>query len=239
VATSAAVTLNPDRVGTADPGDTVTYAFALTNNGNAPDNFKFTNTSTGGLTWTLWADTNNDGIAGNNGDYQLTDGDNDGHIDSGSIASGAVVRILAIATIPAGTADGTVDTTVFTATSGNDPTKSDPVTLTTTVTAPVLAISKTVSPTGNQPPGTELTYTITVTNTGSGVARHVVITDLVPQYTTFKSGSIKSGNPLLPRSDASDGDGAHYDSGSNAVTTSPSQLGANGVTLLQFIVTIQ
>ena len=103
----------------------------------------------------------------------------------------------------------------------------------------MLTISKTVSPIGNQPPGTELTYTVTVTNTGSGVAKTVVITDLVPQYTTFNAGSIKSGNPLVSRSDDADLDCAYYDTGSNAVITDHGQLGAGGVLILQFTVTIQ
>ncbi len=242
VAILAGLYLGPDRAQNADPGDTVTYAFDLTNNGNAPDNFDFSSTSTLGLTWVLWADVNGDGIAGNDGDYKLTDTDGDGRIESGEIASGSTLHILAVATVPAGTADGSIDSTVFTATSNNDPTKSDPVTLTTTVTAPRLSIEKSVSPAGNQPPGTELTYTITVTNTGTGVATHVVVSDLIPQYTTYKPGSIWTGSDLgslVNRTDAADGDGAMYDTGSNAVVTDPGPLGPGGVRIVRFTVTIQ
>ena len=121
---------------------------------------------------------------------------------------------------------------------------SDTATFTTTVTAPVLTITKTVSPTGNQPPGTELTYQATVTNVGTGVATSVVISDIVPQYTTYVAGSIKTGataGSLVARTDASDGDGGRYDAGTDVVTAGGAgvlSLGAGGTWVLEFKVTI-
>ena len=81
--------------------------------------------------------------------------------------------------IPAGsipqTIAGTVDPTTFAVAA---------------VIPPSLTLRKSVSPTGNQPPGTELTYSITFTNTGGSLAREVVLTDAVPIATDFKVGSV-------------------------------------------------
>ncbi len=238
------VLLDPDRTGTGDPGDLIVYAFTAYNNGNASDTIDFTYTSNAGWTWVLWEDVDGNGIPGTDGDFILTDTDGDTKVDTGILAKGASVALLAVATIPAGVADGTVDTTVITGASSIDTAVTDPENLTTTVTAPVLNVTKTVSPAGNQPPGTELLYTITVTNTGTGVSTSVVITDLIPTYTIYKAGSIKTGATVasvVSRSDANDGDGGTYDSGSNAIVVPDGgslSLGPAGQTVVQFSVTI-
>jgi uncharacterized repeat protein (TIGR01451 family) len=122
-----------------------------------------------------------------------------------------------------------------------DNTITDTVSLTTTIAAPVLAAAKTVSPAGNQPPGTELTYSVTVTNSGTGTATSVVISDLVPAFTSYVPESIKTGSSeanLVARTDADDGDGAHYDGGSDAVIGDGTSLGSGGTYVVQFKVTI-
>ncbi|MDD3953265.1 MAG: hypothetical protein PHY82_05045, partial [Lentisphaeria bacterium] len=99
----------------------------------------------------------------------------------------------------------------------------------------------TVSPEGNQPPGTELTYTVTATNIGTGTGTSIIISDMIPQFTTYVAGSIMTGSTLanlVSRTDATDADGAHYDAGSTAVVTNGSALGATGTLVLQFKVTI-
>ena len=81
--------------------------------------------------------------------------------------------------IPAGsiaqTITGTVDPTTFAVLA---------------VTAPSLTLRKSVNPTGVQLPGTELTYSITFTNTGGSLAREVTLTDPIPIVTDFKIGSV-------------------------------------------------
>jgi len=69
----------------------------------------------------------------------------------------------------------------------NSATDSDAITA-----IPSLALVKSVSPTGNQIPGTDLTYTIAFTNGGGVVARSLVVSDPVPANTDFKVGSVTS-----------------------------------------------
>lgn len=233
---------------TGDPGDTITYAITIDNNGNAKDVIDLTFTSSQGWPWVLWLDANEDGIAGNDGDSLLIDTDGDGIIDTGSMNQNGTAAILAVTTVPKGTSNGTVDTLVIKGTSSVDPLISDTTgVLSTTVTAPVLSIDKTVSPSGSQAPGTTLTYTITVTNNGAGVATAVTITDVVPNFTTYVPKSIKTGaslgDLLLPaavKSDDRDGDGAEFDSGSHAVVAGGEDktLGTGGQFILEFKVTI-
>jgi len=236
VAALPGVVLTPDRTGTGDPGDQMVYAFTVENTGNAPDTFDLTYTSSAGWTWVIWKDVDGNGIPGTDGDITVT--------DSGVINASETHNFLAVATIPAGASDGSVDTIVVTGTSRIDTGVSDAATFVTTVTAPVLTITKTVSPAGNQPPGTELTYQATVTNIGTGVATSVIISDMMPQYTTYVAGSIRTGataGSLAARTDASDGDGGRYDAGTEVVTAGGSgvlSLGDGGTWVLEFKVTI-
>ena len=52
-----------------------------------------------------------------------------------------------------------------------------------------MSLVKSVTPTGDQQPGTDLTYKIVFTNTGNGAAQEVVIFDPIPTETDFKLGS--------------------------------------------------
>ena len=54
---------------------------------------------------------------------------------------------------------------------------------------PAVDIVKSVDPSGSQIPGTDLTYTITFTNSGSAAAQSLVIKDPIPPNTDFKVGS--------------------------------------------------
>ena len=55
---------------------------------------------------------------------------------------------------------------------------------------PNVALTKSVSPSGSQSPGTDLGYTITFTNTGGLAAQILVIKDPIPPSTDFKVGSV-------------------------------------------------
>jgi len=249
IANVPSVLLTPSSTSaTGDPGDAVTYAITVDNNGNTADVIDLTLSSTEGWPWVLWFDANGDGIPGNDGDFLLTDTDGDGDIDTGSLPQGGSAAILATTVIPAGTSNGTTDTLIVTGASSVDTNVTDTTgNLVTTVTAPVLAIAKSVDPAGNQAPGTTLTYTIEVTNNGTGTATSVIITDLIPAFTTYVDDSIRIGSTpadlLLPaavKTDDVDGDGAEFDSGSNAVIAGGASktLSAGGTFFLRFQVTI-
>jgi uncharacterized repeat protein (TIGR01451 family) len=246
-----------------NPGDRVVYPFTVTNNGNASDNVNLTYVSTQGWSWAIWADNNGDGIPGNAGDFLLTDTNADGKIDTGALTQNGVIKLLAVATVPVGAASGTTDLLTITGTSIADPTKTSAQPFTTTVKAPVLSVAKGLTavqapnggavciPTNTTTgapcpvyPGSILTYTVTATNSGNGNASSVVLTDLTPQYTTYKPGTIKTGSSqatLTPRSDAQDGDGAEYNSGTHAVAVPDGgtlPLGPTGTWVLQYQLTV-
>ncbi len=232
VAQLYSVTVGADKSVIGDPGDIVLYATTVANTGNGPDIFNITYTSALN-TWEFYYDHNADGII-NNGDVLLEDTNLDGKVDFGTQVQGEIVYVIGKATIPPGTSDGSIGIMRMTATSVGDPTVSDFGELTVTVTAPVLSLTKTVSPVGNQPPGTTLTYTVTLLNSGSGVATTVVITDAVPANTTYVNGSMKIG--ASAKTDISDGDGATH-SGNSVIFEVP-LLGPGGTSSVSFSVTI-
>src|SRR5437867_191768 len=58
------------------------------------------------------------------------------------------------------------------------------------VVAPNLTVNNAVAPSASPPPGTDLTYTVTVTNNGSGNATSVVVVDTLAATLQFKVGSV-------------------------------------------------
>ncbi|MFN7928222.1 MAG: GEVED domain-containing protein [Blastocatellia bacterium] len=63
----------------------------------------------------------------------------------------------------------------------------------TTVTisgVPSLTLVKVVSPGGTQTPGTDLVYSNSFTNAGTGAAQQLIIVDAIPVYTDFKLNSV-------------------------------------------------
>jgi uncharacterized repeat protein (TIGR01451 family) len=244
------------------------YAFTVTNTGNAPDTIDLTYISSMGWAYAIWHDVDGNGIPGTDGDVLLTDTDADGKIDTGVLAQGGNIALLAVVTIPAGTSDATVDTTVITgATSIKNPETNDydtsAVTMTTTVKSPVLSISKALTyveqPAGITPatctptdtatgvpcifvPGSKITYQITATNNGTGNATAVVMTDIIPANTTYVTGSIRTGSStgsLVARTDAADADGGRYEAGAVIAGSSGNiTLGPAGTWVMEFKVTV-
>ena len=58
-----------------------------------------------------------------------------------------------------------------------------------------MIIGKAVNPSGTQSPSTDLTYTITITNTGNTPAVNVVVTDTLPGEVDFQVGSVVNNLP--------------------------------------------
>src|SRR5437667_69851 len=63
------------------------------------------------------------------------------------------------------------------------------------VVAPNLTVNNAVAPSASPPPGTDLTYTVTVTNNGSGNATSVVVVDTLAATLQFKVGSVVNTAP--------------------------------------------
>jgi len=58
------------------------------------------------------------------------------------------------------------------------------------VIRPGISVAKGVSPNGTQLPGTDLAYSVTLTNAGSAAAAGVVTVDTLPANVMFKVGSV-------------------------------------------------
>src|SRR5262249_57073866 len=99
-----------------------------------------------------------------------------------------------VAHVSASTPDGTLTNTATAASTTTDPNPANNVaTATTTVQAQAdVGVAKTGPATAIA--GTDLTYTITVTNSGPSDAQNVVLSDILPSGTTFVSASSGTGS---------------------------------------------
>ena len=95
----------------------------------------------------------------------------------------------------ANVAAGTLDSLYLNSRSLSDTTVSDPGWAFIQVVKPNLTTGKVVSPSGTQLPGTELTYTVTITNDGSDDATGVVVLDSLPAELDFKVGTVVNNLP--------------------------------------------
>ena len=232
----ASLTVDPNNSQGADPGDILYYAHLVTNGSNGNDTIDLTAVSSQGWALAFFHDVNGDGNF-DGGDVALTDTDGDLVPDTGVLAADGPYRILIRVTVPAATADGTVDVTTVTGTSSFNTGVTDTATDTTTVAAPALTILKSVSPAGPQPPGTVLTYTMVVTNGGTGAASGVVFTDPRPANTTYVAGSITQ--DAATRTDVNLDDNADFGfTTPNAITVNIGSLGATASTTITFQVSI-
>jgi len=195
---------------TLNPGDTHYFPHTVTNTGNFDDYVNLTAASAGGWPVVVYNDTNNNGTYEAGTDTLLTDsaGDADTTPDSGFLANDGFMHILVAVTVPAGTADGSGDVTTVTGVSVFDNARTDSATDTINITAPNVSVVKSVAPVGPQPPGTVLTYTIVVTNNGTGPANTVVLTDPIPTNTGYQLGTITYN--AAARTDGADLDNADY-----------------------------
>jgi uncharacterized repeat protein (TIGR01451 family) len=223
------------------PGDQKSYQLTLTNYGNAEDTATLTLTSAAGWQWSFKVYEDDD--YSSSGDYRRQFADQ-GRTVSIRISAGRTITIQVVATIPVGTSDRTVDTAAIVGKSALDASKTSSVNCTLTVMAPVFTLTKVVSPTGTQPPGTTLTYMVTLTNTGTGTATKVILTDPLPPYTGFVANSIKVGPTpatLVAKTDAPDGDGAQYNATANSVVIgdTTTQLASGAAIVMQFSVIIK
>ncbi len=207
---------------TGDPGDTLVYDFTVTNDGNGNDAFNFSDT-TDYVTWVYYVDGNGDGSLSPSekavGAITFT----------ATLTAGQSEDYIAIGTIPVPTADTAADASIIVATSQGLASVSDSATNSTTCTAPVLSLLKSVTHDGTEyfsgdansaAPGDTLTYTIVVTNSGTGIATNVVVSDALDLVNTayvLDTMTIDgTGDPTVDDDD--DADGAAF-TGSSVVWT--------------------
>ncbi len=232
----ASLTVDPDRSVNTSPGAVIFYAHTVTNFGNAADTIDMLALSSNGWATALYADVDGSGTF-TAGDVPLTDSDIDGTADTGVVAADGTFRILANVTVPAAAADGTIDSTIVTGTSSFNVAIFDTALDTTTINAPDMNVVKSVAPSGPQPPGATLTYTIVVINSGTGDSVGVVLTDPVPANTTFVPASITLNS--AGKTDAGADDEADFGvTTGGAVTVSIGTLAPGASATVTFQVTI-
>ncbi len=201
VAQIAAVNRAPQTNATTTSSDSVNvdYALTITNSGNGTDNFNLTKSSSKGWTVTFYHDANGDGI-----------------LEAGEIAAGAITatgslpedstyKIIVNIFVPHNPAlNGQIDTTIVTATSVFDNTKTASSTFMTTVNTVNFSNIGSGLTVNNASPsaGQNVTYTFALTNNGTVAATGVTFSDLLSGLTyvssTTTQGSVNSsGNPVL------------------------------------------
>lgn len=216
------------------PGDTNIHAFTVKNNGNGADTY---NLSSVGLfwTWAIYRDVNQDGLYTPGVDTLIADTNGDGKLDTGAINAGDTKYFVATSTVTG--YNGQQGQHTLTAISVTDGTITGTSIKYINVQTPVISIAKSVTPAGNQPPGTELTYTITIANSGAAEAKTVVITDVLSTYLTYTSGSITVVGAA--QTDAGDMDFGRFDGATNTVIVSLPSIAPGGTISVIFKATIK
>jgi uncharacterized repeat protein (TIGR01451 family) len=229
-----AVTINQTVLGNVSPdtamsliqdaGLNAVYPFTFHNLGNGTDSLSINPLTSLGFVWSYYVDVDSNGSV-NGSDYSFTG-------NTPSVVQGGTLHLLAVATIPHATADKAEDSTSFVFTFLSSGTFKDTVKTITTVRAPKMVLTKAVtvfsSPSGSLPvPGAILEYTITYHDTGTGASGNVVVTDSIPQFTTYQSGSVVLNG--TPQGDGSgDGDGTTISAGLLTINLGTVNAGASG-----------
>lgn len=187
VTQSADLSITKSGPGTVTAGTDVTYTVTVANNGpSIATSVSWTDTLPASLTFVSVNQTSGPTFSCTGGATTTC--------TIASLASGASATFDLVAHVTASTTSGTSVANIATVTSAtSDPTPGNNSS-TSTATA---AASADVSVTKNGPaavaPGTDITYTVTVSNAGPSDAASVQLTDNVPAGTTFVSENQLSG----------------------------------------------
>ena len=185
--TTYAVAVTPDTTAASrlpSNGTNYTVDFTVVNGGSGTDSFDLLTTQSPGSAITVVSITGTGVTQGADPDSARV-----------SPVAAAATAIVTVTYSVGDAAAGVADTLFFMARSVGDPAITDNGRLELTVIRPNLTMGKGVSPTGTQLPGTELTYTVTITNDGSDDATGVVVTDSVAVELDFKVGSVVNNLP--------------------------------------------
>lgn len=165
-------------------GTNQTVDFTVTNNGTGIDDIDLLTSTDPGTVVTVISVTGPGITQGANPDSARITG-----VPPGGNVTATVTYSIAMASI------GAVDTLFISARSTASPSEVDSGRLELTVARPALTIGKSVTPTGIQTPGTDLTYTIEVTNFGTEDAVSIVSVDSLPAEVEFQVGSVSNTLP--------------------------------------------
>jgi uncharacterized repeat protein (TIGR01451 family) len=178
VAQVAAVNMTPASNSSTTLSDSVfaEYPITIVNSGNGTDKFNISSTSTKGWTRTFYSDANGDGV------LQVGEFSAGAITQTANLAADSTYKIIVRIFVPrSGVLNGQTDSTVVTAASLFDEAKTNAVQILTTVNTvniPNIGTALSVTPT-NPSPGQNVTYSMTLTNTGSVPATNVSFTDLI------------------------------------------------------------
>ena len=211
------VDFTPDRLGAGEPGDTIDYAYAITNNGSVAETFDVSYTSSQGLSWLIYHDANgNDRI----------DAGEPVTATTGSLPSGMTYPIVARSVLPRVSIDGMVDSTIFMVSSTTNPDNFRTRRGTTTIVIPVMSLQK-FADAPDPRPGNEIRYIVTYTNTGSGQAYAFTVADSIPGNTVYVPESVRLNS--VNKTDAADTDEVIVQNGVIAVRVGTVAPAASGI----------
>ena len=210
----------------------IQFKIKVTNTGNRQDTATWARTSSLPLTWELFRDVDEDGVYDLGTDTPFIVG-----TDSIIVAQGDSIFLIARDSIAQNQTDRARDSANYVVTSVFLPEAATGYHI-TRVKAPVMTLTKAVAAqNGRSRPGDTLIYTITYTNTGSGSANQIVISDVSPNNTTYIDESVRidnsanggtgNGSTYVSKTDTGDADEVTEASGTITVS-----LGAVGPRLL-------
>jgi uncharacterized repeat protein (TIGR01451 family) len=175
---TSSVTLLPSNGGSS------TVNFTLTNTGQASDSYDLLTKKVPGTALTTVS------IAG----AGITQGANPDSAQRSALAVNGTVTVTVTYRVGS-VALGTIDTLELTGRSVGNPAKTSVGMLVVTVIRPSITVGKSVNPSGNSPPGTDLTFTSTVTNVGTASASNLALVDSIPSWVQFKVGTASNTLP--------------------------------------------
>lgn len=197
------VSMSPDTISfSGEPDDSVKYYLTVRNTGNLKDVIELSAASSQPLSWTFIKDVNNNHIL-DGGDVPLLNTNAHGGVDVDSVAAGDSVHVFGLAVLPVVQFDQTQDIATFTAAPAASAAKFQNTVATTTTNIPVVDVAISISPlpTVQQPPGAELTYTISYLNKGhADIDTSFAVTARIPDSTRIVLGSVKLGASSVPDS---------------------------------------